>query len=263
MVVLSPHFLAVFFSHCFDWGWLVGPVSSKRLMQLVASRIWWLTNWCRAWTPPPWSPGNQITCTPPPWSHVKSLATAEVGSRIAVWSPLFLAGFSVRDLVTDELMPGMDTAAVKSRNPDYMYTAAVKSREVSGDGGGWISDCGFISSLLSRILQSGLRSRKDTWLLGPVRSLETQATCGRYGLEPEVRCHRFVPRRPFGEWDTDGDWCESMLCLDDWAFGDAAVGSGKAKFFFLYFNSAERNKQTTTHPICFCFFFFFFWQQPI
>ncbi|KAF2609190.1 hypothetical protein F2Q68_00045509 [Brassica cretica] len=79
----------------------------------------------------------------------------------------------------------MDTAAVKSRKPDYF-----------------------------RILQSGLRLRKDTLLLGPVRSLETQATCGRYGLEPEVRCQRFVPRGPFREWDTDGDWCESMLGLD-------------------------------------------------
>ncbi|CAF1728414.1 unnamed protein product [Brassica napus] len=67
-------------------------------------------------------------------------------------------------------MLGMDTTAVKSRKPDYF---------------------GFLSSLLSRILQSGLRLRKDTWLLGPVRSLEIQATCGRYGFEPEVRCQRF------------------------------------------------------------------------
>ncbi|CAN6902762.1 unnamed protein product [Brassica oleracea] len=55
-------------------------------------------------------------------------------------------------------MLGMDTPAVKSRKPDYF---------------------GSLSSILSRILQSGLRLRKDTWLLGPVRSLETQATCGR------------------------------------------------------------------------------------
>ncbi|CAN6973533.1 unnamed protein product, partial [Brassica oleracea var. botrytis] len=45
-----------------------------------------------------------------------------------------------------------------------------------------------------RILQSLLRLRRDTLLLGPpLATAETQATCGRYGLEPEVRCQRICP----------------------------------------------------------------------